>query len=173
MDRTCVSKAALRKQRSLRRLNALTPNVGDRSRKGNPATNGCPFVHGLLRPGQGCHAGCVVAHFLNPAKADAVYVGPSRERTANGRPAVALASNRVHSCDRRKGLAAATSARPGGVPGSPQREPALPTETAQRAELRGGARSSHPFGAVAGFAAQIAGRPGQGCSPANGTPEEA
>jgi len=47
--------------------------------------------------------------------------------------AVALASHRVHSCDRRKGLGGATSARPGG-PGFPQREPALAHGDSSRAE---------------------------------------
>jgi len=36
-----------------------------------------------------------------------------------------------------------------GRPGFPQREPALPTETAREQSTRG-ARSSHPFGAGAG-----------------------
>jgi len=57
---------------------------------------------------------------------------------------VALASTVVHSCDRRKGLGGPRP-RP-GVQGSPQREPALPTETA-REQVREAPRSSHPFGA--------------------------
>jgi len=55
-----------------------------------------------------------------------------------------------------------------GVQGSPQREPALPTETAREQSTRG-ARSSHPFGA--GLDRSHCGA-GTGCSPANGTPEE-
>jgi len=50
--------------------------------------------------------------------------------------AVALASTGYISCDRRKGLGGATSARPGRQ-GSPQREPALPTETAREQSTRG------------------------------------
>jgi len=80
---------------------------------------------------------------LNPAS-DAVYVGPSRERTANGRRSSA-GQHRVHSCDRRKAWAGPRRLGP-GVQGSPQREPALPTETAREQSTRG-ARSSHPFGA--------------------------
>jgi len=61
--------------------------------------------------------------------------------------AVALASTGyIAAIDERPGRA--TSARP-GRPGFPQREPALPTETAREQSTRG-ARSSHPFGAGAG-----------------------
>jgi len=61
--------------------------------------------------------------------------------------AVALASTGyIAAIDEKAGRA--TSARP-GRPGSPQREPALPTETAREQSTRG-ARSSHPFGAGAG-----------------------
>jgi len=94
-------------------------------------------------------------------------LGPSRERTANGRRSSA-GQHRVHSCDRRKGLGGATSARP-GRPGFPTREPALPTETAREQSTRG-ARSSHPFGA--GVDRSPVAAAGTGCSPANGTPEE-
>jgi len=61
--------------------------------------------------------------------------------------AVALASTGyIAAID--ESLGGATSARP-GRPGFPQREPALPTETAREQSTRG-ARSSHPFGAGAG-----------------------
>jgi len=66
----------------------------------------------LLRP-QGSRD--VVAHFFDPAS-DAVYVGPSRERTANAAQYVA---SKVHSCDRRKGLGGHVGSA--GRPGSPQR----------------------------------------------------
>jgi len=103
---------------------------------------------------------------LNPAS-DAVYVGASRERTANGRRAVALASTGyIAAIDEKPG--GATSARP-GLQGSPQREPALPTETAER-QSTPSARSSHPFGA--GLDRSPVAAAGTGCSPANGTPEE-
>jgi len=48
----------------------------------------------------------------------------------------------------------------------PQREPALPTETAREQSTRG-ARSSHPFGA--GLDRSPVAAAGTGCSPANGT----
>jgi len=58
--------------------------------------------------------------------------------------AVALASTGYIAAIDEKAWAG-TSARPGRQ-GSPQREPALPTETAREQSTRG-ARSSHPFGA--------------------------
>jgi len=162
MDRTCVSTGRSRKPRGPRRLNAPTPNVGDR-RGGNPATNGCPSCT-LLRPA-GRHA-MVVAHFFESGQ-DAVYVGPSRERTANGRRSSA-GQHRVHSCDRRKGLGGATSARP-GVQGSPQRERHCP-----RRQLESRVREAQ--GRVIllerGLDRSPVAAAGTGCSPANGTPEE-
>jgi len=56
-----------------------------------------------------------------------------------------------------------------GRPGSPQREPALPTETAREQSTRG-ARSSHPL--ERGLDRSPVAAAGTGCSPANGTPEE-
>jgi len=82
--------------------------------------------------------------------------------------AVALASTGYIAAIDEKGLGGATSARP-GRPGFPQREPALPTETAREQSTRG-ARSSHPFGA--GLDRSPVAAAGTGCSPANGTPEE-
>jgi len=52
----------------------------------------------------------VVAHSLNPAS-DAVYVGPSRERTANGRRSSAGQHRYIAAIDEKAGRA--TSARPG------------------------------------------------------------
>jgi len=129
-----------------------------------PATNGVSFVHGYSGP-QGVTA-MVVAHFFESGQRRRLRWG-GRERTANGRRSSA-GQHRVHSCDRRKGLGGATSARP-GRPGSPQREPALPTETAREQSTRG-ARSSHPL--ERGWIAAQLRPPGTGCSPANGTPEE-
>jgi len=57
-----------------------------------------------------------------------------------------------------------------GVQGFPQREPALPTETAREQSTRG-ARSSHPFWSGGWIAAQLR-PPGTGCSPRTVTPEE-
>jgi len=144
MDRTCVSTGRSPEPAVPRRLNAPTPNVGDR-RGGNPRHERVVLRARLLRPAGRSRDGSS-AHFLNPAS-DAVYVGPSRERTANGRRSSA-GQHRVHSCDRRKGLGGPRRLGP-GVQGSPQREPALPTETAREQSTRG-ARSSHPFGAGAG-----------------------
>jgi len=89
----------------------------------------------------------VVAHFLNPA---------SRRRLRWGRVesaplmagAVALASTGYIAAIDEKAWAGPRRLGP-GVQGSPQREPALPTETAREQSTRG-ARSSHPFGAGAG-----------------------
>jgi len=76
-----------------------------------PRHDGCLRAR-LLRPA-GVHA-MVVAHSLNPPATPST-LGPSRERTANGR-AVALATQ-VHSCDRRKGWAGPRRLGP-GVQGS-------------------------------------------------------
>jgi len=83
----------------------------------------------------------VVAHFLNPAATPST-LGPSRERTANG-GAVALASTGYIAAIDEKAWAGPRRLGP-GVQGSPQREPALPTETAREQSTRG-ARSSHPL----------------------------
>jgi len=140
MDRTCVSTGRSPETSGPSSPECTDPNVGDR-RGGNPRHERGVLRARLLRPA-GRHA-MVVAHFFDPAS-DAVYVGPSRERTANGRRSSA-GQHRVHSCDRRKGLGGPRRLGP-GVQGSPQREPALPTETAREQSTRG-ARSSHPFGA--------------------------
>jgi len=62
--------------------------------------------------------------------------------------AVALASTGYIAAIDEKAWAGPRRLGP-GVQGSPQREPALPTETAREQSTRG-ARSSHPFGAGAG-----------------------
>jgi len=59
--------------------------------------------------------------------------------------AVALASTGYIAAIDEKAWAGPRRLRP-GRPGFPQREPALPTETAREQSTRG-ARSSHPFGA--------------------------
>jgi len=66
----------------------------------------------------------VVAHFFESGS-DAVYVGPSRERTLMA-GAVALAARYIAAIDEKAGGHV-------GRPASrfPQREPALPTETAR------------------------------------------
>jgi len=144
MDRTCVSTGRSPETSGPSSPECTDPNVGDR-RGGNPRHERGVLRARLLRPA-GRHA-MVVAHFFESGQRTPSTLGPSRERTANGRRSSA-GQHRVHSCDRRKGLGGATSARP-GRPGFPQREPALPTETAREQSTRG-ARSSHPFGAGAG-----------------------
>jgi len=95
-------------------------------------------------------------------------LGPSRERTANGRRSSA-GQHRVHSCDRRKGLGGATSARPGAsrVPHSVSRHCHGDSSRAEYARRK--VESS--FWSGGWIAAQLR-PPGTGCSPANGTPEE-
>jgi len=74
---------------------------------------------------------------LNPAS-DAVYVGPSRERTANGRRSSAgPAHGYIARSTKRPGRGHVGSAR---RPGFPQREPALPTETRLSSRVARGAR---------------------------------
>jgi len=67
--------------------------------------------------------------------------------------AVALASTGYIAAIDEKAWAGPRRLGP-GVQGSPQREPALPTETAREQSTRG-ARSSHPFGAGGWIAAQL------------------
>jgi len=108
----------------------------------------------------------VVAHFFESGQRRRSTLGPSRERTANGRRSSA-GQHRVHSCDRRKaGRGHVGSA---GVQGSPQREPALPTETAREQSTRG---ASRVILLERGLDRSPVAAAGTGCSPANGTPEE-
>jgi len=80
------------------------------------------------------------------------------------RGAVALASTGyIAAIDEKAWAGHVGSARASGFP---QREPALPTETAREQSTRG-ARSSHPFGA--GLDRSPVAAAGTGCSPANGT----
>jgi len=143
MDRTCVSTG-----RSPETSGPSSPECTDPQRwrpsRRQPRHERGVLRARLLRPA-GRHA-MVVAHFFESAS-DAVYVGAESRAHANGRRSSA-GQHRVHSCDRRKGLAGPRRLGP-GVQGSPQREPALPTETAREQSTRG-ARSSHPFGAGAG-----------------------
>jgi len=78
-----------------------------------PATNGCPSC--TVTQARRASRDGSSSLSLNPAS-DAVYLGPSRERTANGRRSSA-GQHRVHSCDRRKGLAGPRRLGP-GVQGS-------------------------------------------------------
>jgi len=131
-----------------------------------PATNGVSFVHGLLRPA-GRHA-MVVAHFFESGQRRRLRWGRVESAPLMA-GAVALASTGYIAAIDEKAWAGPRRLGP-GVQGSPQREPALPTETAREQSTRG-ARSSHPFGAGAGSQPSLR-PPGTGCSPANGTPEE-
>jgi len=98
----------------------------------------------LLRPA-GRHA-MVVAHFFESGQRRRLRWGRVESAPLMA-GAVALASTGYIAAIDEKAWRA-TSARP-GRPGFPQREPALPTETAREQSTRG-ARSSHPFGAGAG-----------------------
>jgi len=90
----------------------------------------------LLRPA-GRHA-MVVAHFFESGS-DAVYVGAESRAHANA-GAVALASTGyIAAIDEKPGRGHVGSA---GVQGSPQREPALPTETAREQNARRKVESS-------------------------------
>jgi len=93
------------------------PNVGDR-RGGNPR-----HERGVLRARYSARRASrvVVAHFFESAS-DAVYVGASRERTANGR-AVALASTGYIAAidEKRPGRGHVGSARASRVPHSVSR----------------------------------------------------
>jgi len=85
----------------------------------------------------------VVAHFFESGQRRRLRWA-SRERTANGRRSSAGQHRYIAAIDE-KAWAGPRRLGP-GVQGSPQREPALPTETAREQSTRG-ARSSHPFGA--------------------------
>jgi len=142
------------------------PNVGDR-RGGNPRHErggpSCTVTQARRASRDGSSS------LFESGQRTPSTLGPSRERTANGRRSSAWpAQGNIAAIDE-KAWAGPRRLGP-GVQGSPQREPALPTETAREQSTRG-ARSSHPFGAGAGIAAQLR-PPGTGCSPANGTPEE-
>jgi len=156
MDRTCVRpQAALRNQRSL--VAECTDPQRWRPSGGNPRHERGVLRARLLRPA-GRHA-MVVAHLFESGQRRRLTLARVESGTANGRRSSA-GQHRVHSCDRRKGLAGHV-----GSPGSrvPQREPALPTETAREAEYaRRKVESS--FGAGGWIAAQLR-PPGTGCSP--------
>jgi len=110
----------------------------------------------LLRPA-GRHA-MVVAHFFESGQRRRLRWGRVERRTANGRRSSA-GQHRVHSCDRRKGLGGGHVGSAPGVQGSPQREPALPTETAREQSTRG-ARVESSFWSGGWIAAQL--RAGRG-----------
>jgi len=109
MDRTCVSTGRSPETSGPRRLNAPTPTL--RPSRSNPARTGCPSC--TVTQARRASA-MVVAHFFESAS-DAVYVGPSRERTANGRRSSAGQHRYIAAIDEKAW--AGTSARP-GVQGS-------------------------------------------------------
>jgi len=74
--------------------------------------------------------------------------------------AVALASTGYIAAIDEKAWAGPRRLGP-GRPGFPQREPALPTETAREQSTARAPRSSHPFGAGGWIAAQFAAAGGQ------------
>jgi len=141
-----------------------TPNVGEPFAEATPARTGVPFGR-LLSPAGVTR--CSTQLFESAAATLPSTLGPSRERTANA-GAVALPA-RSNSCDRRKGLAGPTSARP-RRPGSPTAwSRHLPTETLESRDAR--RKSSHPFGAGAGSQPKL--RPPGTADPGERTPEEA
>jgi len=126
-----------------------------RPSRSNPRHERGVFVQVTSGP-QGVTA-MVVAHFFESGQRRRLRWGRVESAPLMaGR--VALASTGTY-CDRRKGWAGPRRLGP-GVQGSPQREPALPTETAREQSTRG-ARSIHPFGAGAWIAAQLRARRGQ------------
>jgi len=102
---------------------------------------------------------------LNPAATPST-LGPSRERTANGRRSSAGQHRYIAAIDEKAWAGHVGSP---GRPGFPQREPALPTETAR-------SRVREAQGRVIllerGLDRSPVAAAGTGCSPANGTPEE-
>jgi len=118
------------------------PNVGDR-REATPATNGF-LVHGISRRASGWSS-----HFLIRQRAVSLA---DRERT--------LMAGKYRWPAR---YIARSTKRPGGprrrrASRVPQREPALPTETAREQSTRGQGRSS-----FAGAGSQPSCAPGTGC----------
>jgi len=89
----------------------------------------------------------VVAHFFESGQRRRLRWGRVESAPLMA-GAVALASTGYIAAIDEKAWAGPRRLGP-GVQGSPQREPALPTETAREQSTRG-ARSSHPFGAGAG-----------------------
>jgi len=164
MDRTCVSTGRSPETSGPSSPECTDPNVGDR-RGATPATNGVSFVHGYSGP-QGVTA-MVVAHFFESGQRRRLRWGRVESAPLMA-GAVALASTGYIAAIDEKAWAGPRRLGP-GVQGSPQREPALPTETAREQSTRG-ARSSHPL--ERGLDRSPVAAPGTGCSPANGTPEE-
>jgi len=131
MDRTCVSTGRSPETSGPRRLNAPTPNVGDR-RGGNPRHERGVLRARLLRPA-GRHA-MVVAHFFESGQRRRLRWGRVESAPLMA-GAVALASTGYIAAIDEKAWAGPRRLGP-GVQGSPQREPALPTETAREQSTR-------------------------------------
>jgi len=121
-----------------RRLNAPTPNVATVA-EATPARTVVLRAR-LLRPA-GRHA-MVVAHFFESGQRRRLRWGRVESAPLMA-GAVALASTGYIAAIDEKAWRGHVGSGP-GVQGSPQREPALPTETAREQSTRG-ARSSHPF----------------------------
>jgi len=145
MDRTCVSTGRSPETSGPSSPECTDPQRWRPSRRQTPATNGVSFVHGYSGP-QGVHA-MVVAHFFESGQRRRLRWGRVESAPLMA-GAVALASTGYIAAIDEKAWAGPRRLGP-GVQGSPQREPALPTETAREQSTRG-ARSSHPFGAGAG-----------------------
>jgi len=113
------------------------------SRRQPPPRTGCPSC--TVTQAAGRHA-MVVAHFFESGQRRRLRWGRVESAPLMA-GAVALASTGyIAAIDEKAWRGHVGSA---GRPGFPQREPALPTETAREQSTRG-ARSSHPFGAGAG-----------------------
>jgi len=114
------------------------------SRRQPPPRTGCPSC--TVTQARRRHA-MVVAHFFESGQRRRLRWGRVESAPLMA-GAVALASTGYIAAIDEKAWAGPRRLGP-GVQGSPQREPALPTETAREQSTRG-ARSSHPFGAGAG-----------------------
>jgi len=144
MDRTCVSTGRSPETSGPSSPECTDPQRWRPSRRQPPPRTGCPSC--TVTQARRRHA-MVVAHFFESGQRRRLRWGRVESAPLMA-GAVSAGQHRVHSCDRRKAWAGPRRLGP-GVQGSPQREPALPTETAREQSTRG-ARSSHPFGAGAG-----------------------
>jgi len=140
MDRTCVSTGRSPETSGPSSL-MHRPQRWRPSRRQPPPRTGCPS--------------CTVTQARRASRdgSSSLLESGQRRRLRWGRVesaplmagAVALASTGYIAAIDEKAWAGPRRLGP-GVQGSPQREPALPTETAREQSTRG-ARSSHPFGA--------------------------
>jgi len=141
MDRTCVSTGRSPETSGPSSPECTDPNVGDR-REATPATNGCPSC--TVTQARRRHA-MVVAHFFESGQRRRLRWGRVESAPLMA-GAVALASTGYIAAIDEKAWAGPRRLGP-GVQGSPQREPALPTETAREKYARRKVESSFWSGA--------------------------